>query len=230
MGSNLFFGSVFMAGLLSFFNPCILPLMPVYFGMLSGGTAAAVAATDRQAQIKAGWRNVLLTLFFLLGLSFTFIVLGFGAGSLSILLSYPVFRIGGGILMLLFGLVQLGLLSAGNLFSGGSLALSEKSSNPYIRALLLGLTISLGWIPCIGPVLASVLIVAAQAGTALKGAFFMFVYTLGMAIPFLIIALFSACLMQRIRALNRFTMLFKKIGGALLVIMGILLILDKAAF
>lgn len=132
--------------------------------------------------------------------------------------------------MLLFGMAQLGLLPLGNLFSGGSLALSEKSSNSYVRALLLGLTISLGWIPCIGPVLASVLIVAAQAGSALKGAFFMFVYTLGMAIPFLIIALFSACLMQRVRALNRFTMLFKKIGGALLVMMGILLILDKAAF
>lgn len=230
MESNLILGSVFMAGLLSFFNPCILPLIPVYFGMLSGGLPADAAATDRQTQVKAGWRNVLLTLSFLLGLSFTFIVLGFGAGSLSILLSYPVFRIAGGILMLLFGLVQLGFLSAGNLFSGGSLALSEKSSNPFIRALFLGLTISLGWIPCIGPVLASVLIVAAQTGTALKGAFFMFVYTLGMAIPFLIIALFSACLMQRIRALNRFAMLFKKIGGALLVMMGILLILDKAAF
>lgn len=185
---------------------------------------------DRQAQIKAVWRNVLLTLFFLLGLSFTFIVLGFGAGSLSILLSYPVFRIAGGILMVLFGLAQLGLLPLGNLFSDGSLDLSEKSSNPFIRALLLGLTISLGWIPCIGPVLASVLIVASQTGTALKGAFYMFVYTLGMAIPFLIIALFSACLMQRIRTLNRFTMLFKKIGGALLIVMGILLILDKAAF
>jgi cytochrome c-type biogenesis protein len=230
MDSNLFLGSVFMAGILSFFNPCILPLIPVYFGMLSGGNSFVPEVTDRQAASKAVWRNVLLTLFFLLGLSFTFIVLGFGAGSLSILLSYPVFRIAGGILMILFGLVQLGVFSTGNLFSGGTLALSEKSTNLYIRALLLGLTISLGWIPCIGPVLASVLIIAAQAGTALKGAFFMFVYTLGMAIPFLIIALFSACLMQRIRALNRFTMLFKKIGGALLVIMGILLILGKAAF
>jgi cytochrome c biogenesis protein CcdA len=80
MDSNLFLGSVFMAGILSFFNPCILPLIPVYFGMLSGNTSFVADAADRQAASKAVWRNVLLTLFFLLGLSFTFIVLGFGAG------------------------------------------------------------------------------------------------------------------------------------------------------
>lgn len=228
MEQNLVFGTVFAAGLLSFFNPCILPLMPVYFGILTDFTddRGKPPASTR----KNIWQTLLLTVVFLTGLSFTFIVLGFGAGTLSILLNQPVFRIVGGMLMILFGLTQMGLIPLSGILGNVNLNVADRVRAPYLRALLLGLTISLGWIPCIGPVLAAVLVLAAQAGTAFRGGFLMAVYTLGLAIPFLFIALFSSLILRRISALNRFTPLFKKIGGLLLVVMGVLMFLGKTAF
>lgn len=228
MEQNLMFGTVFAAGLLSFFNPCILPLIPVYFGILTDFPDEHGKPLDPTR--KNIWQTLLLTVVFLAGLSFTFIVLGFGAGTLSVLLNHPVFRIVGGILMILFGLTQMGLIPLSNILETVNLNVADRARTPYLRALLLGLTISLGWIPCIGPVLAAVLILAAQAGTAFRGGFLMGAYTLGLAIPFLLIALFSSLILRRISALNRLTPLFKKIGGLLLVVMGVLMFLNKTAF
>lgn len=225
MTQNLVVSSVFFAGLLSFFSPCILPLLPVYFGILTDRASQNETRSNQPSS-----KNLLPTLLFIFGLGTSFILLGFGAGAISALISHPAFMVIGGLLMIFFGLIQLGLVPI-SFFTpqiGTDFVTSDSPRN--LRAYVLGVLLSLGWTPCIGPVFASVLVLAAQGGTALQGAVFMAIYTLGLAIPFLMIALFADTLLQKIKRLNRWTALFKKIGGVFLIIIGLLLMTNRLMF
>ncbi|WP_405172978.1 cytochrome c biogenesis protein CcdA [Paenibacillus sp. FSL H8-0280] len=224
----VFLFGVFGAGLLSFFAPCILPLIPVYVSYLSG---SMVNATNQQQpdtnSVRLRSTLVLRTFLFVLGLSLVFVLLGFGSGIVGNLISSPVFIAICGAIVVLFGIYQTGLIRLSWLERERKLSNDHARRGGYVGAFLLGLTFSFGWTPCIGPVLAAILGIAAGEGSPLYGGFLMFLYTLGLAIPFLILSVFSEYVMKRIRRLYRYMGVIKITSGCILIVMGLLLMTDR---
>ena len=214
--------AVFLQGVLSFFSPCVLPLLPVYFGYLSGG--AAVLNPDGTVRFDRV-RVFLSTLFFVLGISTAFFLLGLGASAAGNALTKHqklIMRIGG-VIMILFGLYQSGLLGEwGFLAKERRLPLRfETHSVSPIMAFVFGFVFSFAWTPCVGPVLSSVLILAAAEPE--KGMVMILLYTLGFVIPFLLLGLFSETvlnLMKRHKGIMAFAV---KAGGILMIVLGLLL-------
>lgn len=224
----VFLFGVFGAGLLSFFAPCILPLIPVYVSYLSG---SMVNGTNQQEpntnSVRLRSTLVLRTFLFVLGLSLVFVLLGFGSGIVGNVISSPVFIFFCGAIVVIFGIYQTGLIRLSWLERERKLSSDHASRGGYIGAFLLGLTFSFGWTPCIGPVLAAILGIAAGEGSPLYGGFLMFLYTLGLAIPFLILSVFSEYVMKRIRRLYRYMGVIKITSGCILIVMGLLLMTDR---
>lgn len=211
LGTELFIGAVYLAGLLSFFSPCIFPLLPVYIGMLSTGRK----------------KSILKTLVFVLGLSTSFVLLGFGAGTIGSILTSRSFRIISGIIIIIFGIIQMELIRIPILERTKLVDIKGKEQDGIWGAFLLGFTFSLGWTPCVGPILASILFISSGGGNPLHGALMMLVYVLGLATPFLILSLSSKYLLEKISGIKKHLNLVKKIGGLLIIVMGILLLMDK---
>ncbi|WP_371129072.1 cytochrome c biogenesis CcdA family protein [Paenibacillus sp. CF095] len=224
----VFLFGVFGAGLLSFFAPCILPLIPVYMSYLSG---SMVNGTNQQQSdnnsVQLRSTLVLRTFLFVLGLSLVFVLLGFGSGIVGNMISSPVFIAICGAIVVLFGIYQTGLIRLSWLERERKLSSDHARRGGYVGAFLLGLTFSFGWTPCIGPVLAAILGIAAGEGSPLYGGFLMFLYTLGLAIPFLILSIFSEYVMKRIRRLYRYMGVIKITSGCILIVMGLLLMTDR---
>jgi len=224
----VFLFGVFGAGLLSFFAPCILPLLPVYVSYLSGSLVNGT--TQREDGTNAArLRSVLVlrTLLFVLGLSVVFISLGFGSGILGNVITNSGFIAVCGAIVVLFGIYQTGWIKLSWLERERKLSNHRSTQGGYIGAFLLGLTFSFGWTPCIGPVLAAILGIAAGEGSPVYGGFLMFLYTLGLAIPFLVMSVFSEYVIKRVRRVYRFMGAIKMVSGCILILMGLLLMTDR---
>lgn len=225
---NVTFITVFIQGLLSFFSPCVLPLLPVYMGYLSGGTLKVKEdGTKHYDRVKV----MINTIFFVLGISFAFFLLGMGLSVLGRFFSgnqYVFVRIGG-MIVILFGLYQFGLFGDSRLLSRDlrlPINFGKLTMSP-LTALIMGFVISFAWSPCIGPVLSSVLIMAASTDSALGGFALIGVYTLGYIIPFLLLGFFTTTLLEvfgKHRNVVKYTV---KIGAALMILMGIMMITGK---
>jgi cytochrome c-type biogenesis protein len=178
--------TVFFQGLLSFFSPCVLPLIPLYLGYLSGG------GMDRDRDGRTVYRRGVIlrnTVFFVLGISFALFLLGLGFSAAGQFFSRydKVFNWVCGIIVMLFGLYQLGVFGMLPALAGERrlpLRLDKLHMNP-LTALLMGFCFSFSWTPCIGPTLTGVLMMTASAATQTKGYLLIGVYTLGFVIPFL---------------------------------------------
>ena len=226
MNPIIFSLTVFLAGILSFFSPCVFPLLPVYIGILLG--------SDQEKAIrlfgkKIRWHGLLKTLCFIAGISVIFLLIGFGAGLLGQVIYSPWFRYLMGALIIILGLHQMEVFQFHFLEKQKTMDFgANKQKNELFSAFLLGLGFSFGWTPCIGPVLGSVLALAASDGQdALMGAVYLLVYTLGMALPFLLLALASSLVLPYFNRLKTHLLLLKKIGGAIIILMGILLLLGQ---
>ena len=229
MGHIFFFLSVFLAGILSFFSPCILPLLPVYAGVLLDDKDGAQASSGKYS---ISVTSLLRTLAFIAGISFIFILLGYGAGFLGDLLYASWFQYVTGAVIILLGLHQMEILRFKGLYKEKRLQLQGqgKNANGYSQAFLLGLTFSFAWTPCVGPVLGSVLALAASGGSgAWQGAGLMLVYTLGLALPFLLLALASSYVLKHFRKLHPYLGILKKVGGFLIIVMGLLVLFGNAS-
>ena len=216
--------TVFLQGLLSFFSPCVLPLVPLYLGYLSGGA---------NEEGLYGKRGTLFfnTICFVIGISSAFFMMGLGvsaAGSFLNKNQAMVARIGG-ILVILFGLYQIGIFGKSK-FLGTEhrfwLQLDKLKMSPIV-ALIFGFTFSFAWTPCVGPALASVLLMAGSAETKLTGFLLIGVYTLGFILPFLAVGLFTATVLEFFKKHNHVVKYTVKIGGALMIFMGILMFTGK---
>lgn len=217
--------TVFVQGLLSFFSPCVLPLLPVYIGYLSGGTAV----WNEDGSVACDRKKVLVnTVFFVLGISFAFFLLGLGMSLVGVFLRQhqTLFAAVGGGIVILFGLYQLGIFGTSRFLSRERrlhLRLDKAAVSP-LTALLMGFSFSFAWTPCVGPALSTVLLMAASASSAAGGFLLVGVYTLGFALPFLAVGVFAASLLALFRRHSGILRYTVKIGGVVMILMGILMI------
>ena len=220
--------TVFFQGLLSFFSPCVLPLIPIYIGYLSGGTGQI--GEDGRIHFKRS-KVLFHTVFFVLGVSFAFFLLGLGFSAMGNFLKENQiwFARIGGVIVILFGLYQMGFL-------GKSYFLGKERRLPFkmdllamspVTALVMGFTFSFAWTPCVGPALASVLLMTASAATKVTGFLYIAVYTAGFVFPFLAVGLFTTTLLEFFKSHMKVVHYTVKIGGILMIFMGILMLTGK---
>lgn len=220
--------TVFVQGLLSFFSPCVLPLIPLYIGYLSGGTRVV----GEDGKVYFSRKKVMInTLFFIIGVSFTFFLLGFGASVLGNFFkgSQTMFARIGGILIILFGLYQFGVFGKSKTLSREHrlpFRLDALAMSPW-AALVMGFTFSFAWTPCVGPALSSVLLMAASASTKAWGFALIGVYTLGFVLPFMAVGIFSTTLLDLFKKHANALKYTVKVGGILMVLMGLMLFTGK---
>lgn len=213
---------VFFEGLISFFSPCVLPLIPIYISYLAGNAKR----TDENGVITYERKRVFFhTLFFVLGISFSFFILGLSFSALgSFFNNYKtLFSRIGGILIVLLGLFQIGFLDMKMLDREHRLPFKLKlqNMNPLV-AFLMGFTFSFAWTPCVGPALSSVLILASGAKSSLIGNLLVLVYALGFVLPFLALGLFTTQTLNFIKKRQRMLKYTIKAGGVLLILIGIM--------
>ncbi|MEE2998691.1 MAG: cytochrome c biogenesis protein CcdA [Pseudomonadota bacterium] len=214
-----FFGA-FLAGLLSFGSPCVLPLIPAYISFLGGASLGQLTEEDLDTTTQ---KRILYSAFaFVLGFSTIFISLGATATAISALLAQNSIILSqiAGVIIVIFGLHYMGIFRIAFLNFEKRFHLENKPAG-YIGSYILGLAFAFGWTPCVGPILASVLMVAASSDSIAYGISLLSIYAAGLGIPFLIAALAVKPFMQ---FLNRFKKQMRKIEitiGTLLIITGI---------
>lgn len=213
----------FLAGITTFLSPCVLPLIPAYLSFITGFSLE---------ELREGEKNftplIFNTLFFVFGFTVIFVLLGASATYLGSLIGErrELLRIIGGIIIILFGLHLTGIYRFKFLYQEKRVRLRSKPLG-YLGSFLAGLVFASGWTPCVGPLLSSILVLASQQGTVIQGMFLLFIYSLGLGVPFLIVVL----------AVNRFLLLFARIkkfihlteivAGIILIILGLLLITNR---
>jgi cytochrome c-type biogenesis protein len=209
----------FVAGVVSFTSPCCLPLMPGYLWYVSG------VAREPSAAVGVRSRVISSALLFVLGFATVFTILGAGASTLGgvILRNRPVFMGIAGVFIIVMGLVALGMLRIPFLYREARIDLRRVKAGP-LGAVPLGMAFALGWTPCIGPVLAGILTAAAGTQTAWTGAGLLFVYSLGLGVPFMLLAVGYERAGRAFGWLRRHGRAIERVGGALLILMGILMI------
>ncbi|MFW8625781.1 cytochrome c biogenesis CcdA family protein [Deinococcus sp. ME38] len=197
------FAVAFLAGLVSFLSPCVLPLVPSYLGVIGGARAPLPRALG-----------------FILGFGLVFVALGATASSLGSLLAPHKVLLGhvSAVLIVFFGLVMLGVIRL-PLLMRDTRALADAGGYGPVA---LGAAFAFGWSPCLGPALGSILGLAASSASLSSGVALLSAYTLGLAVPFLLAALLWHRL--NLRRLNRFSGVFERVGGAILVAVGLLML------
>lgn len=219
----------FAAGLLSFLSPCVLPLVPSYLAFITGLSFDDLTREGRGG--KGRWTVFSHSLLFILGFSVLFTALGASATYIGQFLAShrDVIRIAGGILIIFFGLLVSGIFSFSFLQQEKKFHLHSKPIG-YLGSFLVGVTFAAGWTPCVGPILSSILLFASTRQDIYSGMFLLFAYSLGMGLPFLACALALNTFLRAFRRMRAHMGLVNKIGGALLVIVGVLVLTDSFAF
>jgi len=214
------FTIAFVAGLLSFLSPCVLPLIPSYVGFLTGLTLEELEVRRGTALVHAGW--------FVAGFSLVFVALGATASALGAVLLHSQVWMGriGGVIVLLFGLYLLGVLRPAFLLRERRVQLAHKPVG-YLGSAVVGITFGAAWTPCIGPILGAILTLAAAGSSIGQGTALLAVYSLGLAIPFLVTALALDWFLVWFQRFRPYIVWVDRIAGALLLLLGVLLVTDR---
>jgi cytochrome c-type biogenesis protein len=211
----------FGAGLLSFLSPCTLPLLPGYLSFISGLSAEEVRSGEN-------WKTVLAAaVLFVLGFSLIFVALGATASYIgSFLQPYrgTLERVAGAFIILM-ALAMLGAFRLPMLYQEKRFHLNRELG--IWSAFPLGLAFGFGWSPCIGPILTSIYALAIKEGTAQRGALLLFIYALGLGVPFLLAAVFAGRMFESLAWVKRHFVAINRVGGAVLLFMGVFLVLGR---
>jgi cytochrome c-type biogenesis protein len=211
------------AGVLSFLSPCILPLVPPYLCFLAGISLDDLTRDEARPWWRPDWRVVTLAVAFVLGFATVFVALGASASTLGKAVTdyFDTLAIIAGIVIIVLGLHFLGVFRIGLLFREARFHAAAKPAG-FLGAYVVGLAFAFGWTPCVGPVLAAILMVAGIEGSAARGALLLGAYALGIGIPFLLAALFSAPFMRMMVRLRPHMGAVEKVIGSGLVLTGVL--------
>ena len=209
-----------VAGVFSFLSPCVLPIVPPYLAYMSG-----ISIADMTGGMRARRRVFIASLFFVMGLSTVFLLLGFTASLFgSFFVQYQeVFAKISGLVVIVFGLHFIGVFRIGILDQEARLDAGDQGGSAF-GAYVLGLAFAFGWTPCIGPQLGAILSLAASEASVARGTFLLGVYAAGLGIPFMLAALFVARTARVMQVLKRHMRTIERIMGALLLIVGIMLV------
>jgi cytochrome c-type biogenesis protein len=216
----------FGAGLVSFFAPCVVPLLPAYIGYVTG-----VSVKDLKEKGYEKFRKQMLvsSLFYILGFSVVFVILGSAIASLGgVLRTYDhIIQRVGGLIILILGLEFAGFLNFPFLAKTRQFVLPQwvNKLGP-LRAFVIGLIFATAWTPCVGAILGSILSLAAVSGTAFRGATLLFVYSLGISLPFLIVSMTLIAAPKYLSIINKHVGKISLVAGIILAILGLLLLTD----
>ena len=216
--------TAFAGGIISFLSPCVLPLAPPYLAYLGGTTLDQLSGEDREVDPAVARRVFYSACFFVLGLGTVFVLLGMGASAIGqALLRYKTELgiVAGGIILVLglhfLGLFRIPVLNREARFEGPARA------GGYGTSYVIGLAFAFGWTPCIGPILAAILTLAAQEQTLMAGTALLAVYALGLGVPFLVAALFVGPFLRWARSFRRHMGLVERAMGGLLAVVGVMM-------
>jgi cytochrome c-type biogenesis protein len=219
-GSSVSLFVAFAAGLLSFLSPCVLPLIPSYVGFLTGLSAEELQLRRGTALLHAVW--------FVAGFGLIFILLGASASALGALFLRSQVWIArvGGVLVILFGTYLLGMLRPAFLMRERRIHLVRKPLG-YVGSSVAGVAFGAAWTPCIGPILGAILTLAATRSSIAQGMGLLAVYTLGLALPFLLTALALDRFLVWFQRFRPYLVWVERVSGVLLILLGILLVTDR---
>ena len=219
---NVSFAMSFVAGLLSFLSPCILPLVPAYLGFLTGSAVNALADQGAKANL------MFKALGFVFGFSLVFIIMGASASKLGQLFAEyrPILTKIGGVIIVLLGIHLTGLFKIRFLYREKRL-ISFSEKNQGLGSVFIGMAFATGWTPCIGPILAAILIYAGSMDTVFKGVLLLTFYSLGLALPFLLAALVIHKFSSYFHRFAKYLNLVSVCSGLLLIMTGLLIFTNK---
>ncbi len=220
MTNEVSIAAAFGAGLLSFLSPCVLPLIPGYLSFMTGLTTAELADEERSlGQVLAP------ALLFVAGFSLVFIALGASASLLgSVLSSYrePLEKVAG-VAVVLFGIVMLGIIKLPWLYGEARFDLEKTRAFGRGASFVLGVAFAFGWTPCVGPILGTILALAGASGSVAQGSLLLLVFSLGLGIPFVAVALLFGRVKGFMRFLGRHALVLNRVAGAMLIVIGVLI-------
>lgn len=219
--------SAFIAGIFTFFAPCTLPLVPAFLGIISGAKTEELSDPGKLKLVRG--RIVRNAFFYVLGFSLVFILFGVAFSYLgTILFIRSLLEKIGGIFIVAFGLVLLGLLKIPRLSSDKKIVVPQLFHRvSLLNSFILGALFALGWSPCVGPLLGSILLLATTSGTVIEGTFLLVVFSVGLGVPFILTALLIGRAFGAFGRWGNIISVINKIAGALLVVIGFLLIVGR---
>jgi len=222
---SISYSAALAAGLISFFSPCILPLIPAYFTFITGMSLDELTGVQSR---RIRLRVIGATLSYVLGFSLVFVLMGASASFIgkAVFTYRDTIRIVGGILIILLGIHMTGLIRFRPLEFERRLEVRSKPLH-FLGTFFVGMAFGAGWSPCIGPLLGSILIVAGNQETVAEGIGLLSVYAAGLAIPFLLLSIFVNSILSFIKKASWSIKYINIIAGGLLLILGLLLVTDK---
>jgi cytochrome c-type biogenesis protein len=224
-GETVSYSAAFAAGLLSFFSPCVLPLIPAYFSFITGRSLEDLTSETNE---KIRWQILFSTLAFILGFSTIFVMLGASASYVgSLAHDYRhIIRIAGGIIIIVLGIHLSGIFRIPFLEFEKKIHVSKKPLT-LVGTFLVGMAFAAGWSPCTGPQLGAILAIAMGKNTVQQGVILLGIYSAGLALPFVLISIFIHYLLAFVKKATRFMAVFNRVAGGILILVGVLLLADK---
>lgn len=216
--------AAFSAGIVSFLSPCVLPLIPGYLSFMTGLSTSQLADKDRKVA------DVLVpALLFVLGFTLVFVAMGASASAIgTVLVRYRavVERIAG-VLVIAFGIFMLGVIKVPWLYGEARFGMERAKSFGEGASLVMGMAFAAGWSPCVGPILGSILALAGSSGSVGHGALLLLVYSLGLGLPFVAVALALGRISPMLKWLNRHSLVINRVAGTLLIAVGLLIVTGR---
>jgi cytochrome c-type biogenesis protein len=223
------FPLAFLAGVLSFLSPCVLPLVPSYVTFITGMSFDQLTGHEDRKKVRR--LTITNSTAFVFGFSAVFIALGASSSLIGQwLFQYQDWiRTIGGVLVIIFGLFIAGFLKLDFLMREKKLHLQGRPAG-YIGTFLIGMTFAAGWTPCIGPILGAILVYASAQGSMVYGLKLLSVYSLGLAVPFMLSSLAFNTFLGYTKAIHKYMRPIMVVSGLILIAFGVLLLLDKITF
>ncbi|MGA1862357.1 cytochrome C biogenesis protein [Deferribacter thermophilus] len=220
---NINFFTAFIAGVLSFLSPCVLPLIPGYISFISGESIETLTSEE---SLSPKLKAIIGAIFFGIGFTLVFILLGASATTIGKLINQYrlILEKIAGIIVIILGLHLVGIFKIKQLLVQKKWNYQKRNFPFFIEAFLLGVAFVFGWTPCIGPILAGILALAAKETTVYKGMSLLFVYSLGLWIPFLLAAIMLGAMLSTLRKTGKLLIIIEKISGVLLIFIGVLIL------